>query len=159
MLAVEFDRDRFHGEILPELRRLSDAGIIRLLDLLVVAKHEGGDLESVQMSDLSTGEAEEFGALIGALVGFGAAGEEGAEEGALAGARDLADGHLFDEDDVWFLADAIPEGSTAAIALIEHRWAIPLRDKIADEGGITLADQWIHPADLIAVGAMAAVGP
>jgi uncharacterized membrane protein len=159
MLAVEFDRDRFHGEILPELRRLSDAGIIRLLDLLVVAKHEGGDLESVQMSDLSTGEAEEFGALIGALVGFGAAGEEGAEEGALAGARDLADGHLFDEDDVWFLADAIPEGSTAAIALIEHRWAIPLRDKIADEGGITLADQWIHPADLIAVGAMAAAGP
>jgi uncharacterized membrane protein len=159
MLAVEFDRDRFHGEILPELRRLSDAGIIRLLDLLVVAKHEGGDLESVQMSDLSTGEAEEFGALIGALVGFGAAGEEGAEEGALAGARDLADGHLFDEDDVWFLADAIPEGSTAAIALIEHRWAIPLRDKIADEGGVTLADQWIHPADLIAVGAMAAVGP
>jgi uncharacterized membrane protein len=159
MLAVEFDRDRFHGEILPELRRLSDAGIIRLLDLLVVAKHEGGDLESVQMSDLSTGEAEEFGALIGALVGFGAAGEEGAEEGALAGARDLADGHLFDEDEVWFLADAIPEGSTAAIALIEHRWAIPLRDKIADEGGVTLADQWIHPADLIAVGAMAAVGP
>lgn len=159
MLAVEFDRDRFHGEILPELRRLSDAGIIRLLDLLVVAKHEGGDLESVQMSDLSTGEAEEFGALIGALVGFGAAGEEGAEAGALEGARDLADGHLFDEDEVWFLADAIPEGSTAAIALIEHRWAIPLRDKIADEGGITLADQWIHPADLIAVGAMAAVGP
>jgi uncharacterized membrane protein len=159
MLAVEFDRDRFHGEILPELVRLSDAGIIRLLDLLVVAKHEGGDLESVQMSDLTIGEAEEFGALIGALVGFGAGGEEGAEAGALEGARDLADGHLFDEDEVWFLADAIPEGSTAAIALIEHRWAIPLRDKIAAEGGITLADQWIHPADLIAVGAMAAVGP
>jgi len=159
MLAVEFDRDRFHGEILPELRRLADAGIIRLLDLLVVAKHEGGDLEAVQMSDLSSGEAEEFGALIGALVGFGAAGEEGAEEGALEGARELADGHLFDQGDVWDLADAIPEGSTAAIALIEHRWAIPLRDKIAAEGGIALADQWIHPADLIAVGAMAAAGP
>jgi uncharacterized membrane protein len=159
MLAVEFDRDRFHGEILPELRRLADAGIIRLLDLLVVVKHEGGDIESLQMSDLSTGEAEEFGALIGALVGFGAAGEEGAEEGALEGARDLADGHLFDEDEVWFLADAIPEGSTAAIALIEHRWAIPLRNKIAGEGGIALADQWIHPADRIAVGAMAAAGP
>jgi uncharacterized membrane protein len=159
MLVVEFNRDRFHGEILPEFRRLADAGIIRLLDLLVVVKHEGGDLEALQMSDLSTGEAEEFGALIGALVGFGAAGEEGAEEGALAGARDLADGHLFDEDEVWDLADAIPEGATAAIALIEHRWAIPLRDKIAAAGGIALADQWIHPADLIAVGAMAVAGP
>jgi uncharacterized membrane protein len=159
MLVVEFDRDRFHGEILPEFRRLADAGIIRLLDLLVVVKHQGGDLEALQMSDLSIGEAEEFGALIGALVGFGAAGEEGAEEGALAGAREMADGHLFDEDEMWDLADAIPEGATAAIALIEHRWAIPLRNKIAAEGGIALADQWIHPADLIAVGAMAAVGP
>ena len=159
MLAVEFNRDRFHGEILPEFRRLADAGIIRLLDLLVVVKHQGGDLEALQMSDLSIGEAEEFGALIGALVGFGAAGEEGAEEGALAGAREMADGHLFDEDEMWDLADAIPEGATAAIALIEHRWAIPLRNKIAAEGGIALADQWIHPADLIAVGAMAAVGP
>src|SRR5436190_10122163 len=151
MLVVEFVRDRFHGEILPEFRRLADAGIIRLLDLLVVVKHEGGDLEALQMSDLSIGEAEEFGALIGALVGFGAAGEEGAEEGALAGAADLADGHLFDEDEMWDLADAIPEGATAAIALIEHRWAIPLRNKIAAEGGIALADQWIHPADLVAV--------
>jgi uncharacterized membrane protein len=159
MLVVEFDRDRFHGEILPEFRRLADAGIIRLLDLLVVVKHQGGDLEALQMSDLSIGEAEEFGALIGALVGFGAAGEEGAEEGALAGAADLADGHLFDEDEMWDLADAIPEGATAAIALIEHRWAIPLRNKIAAEGGIALADQWIHPADLVAVGAMAAAGP
>ena len=159
MLAVEFDRDKFHGEILPELRRLADAGIIRLLDLLIVVKHEGGDVEALQMSDLTTGEAEEFGALIGALVGYGAAGEEGAEEGALEGARDLADGHLFDQDEMWFLADAIPEGATAAIALIEHRWAIPLRDKIVAEGGIALADEWIHPADLIAVGAMAAAGP
>jgi hypothetical protein len=37
--------------------------------------------------------------------------------------------------------------------LIEHLWAIPLRDKIVQAGGIALADEWIHPADLIAVGA------
>ena len=155
MLAVEFDRDRFHGEILPELRRLSDAGIIRLLDLLVVAKHEGGDLESVQMSDLSTGEAEEFGALIGALVGFGAGGEEEATIAAVAGAAELEDGHVFDDSEVWYLGDAIPPGTAAAIALLEHRWAIPLRDKISEAGGVALADEWIHPRDLVAVGAMA----
>jgi hypothetical protein len=40
--------------------------------------------------------------------------------------------------------------------LIEHRWAIPLRDKILANDGIVLADEWIHPADLIAVGAAAA---
>jgi hypothetical protein len=47
------------------------------------------------------------------------------------------------------------QGGSAAVALIEHRWAIPLRDKILDAGGVALADEWIHPADLVAIGAAA----
>ena len=152
MLVLEFDRDRFSGEILPELSRLDEAGTIRVLDMLIVMKHAGGEVEALQASDLSTDEAEEFGALIGALVGFGAGGEEGAEVGAMVGAEAGADGHIIDDGEVWYLADAIPEGSTAAIVLLEHRWAIPLRDKIAAAGGIALADEWIHAADLVAVG-------
>jgi uncharacterized membrane protein len=156
MLVVGFDRDHFKGEILPELKRLGDEGIIRLLDLMVVAKHENGEIESKQVSDLTTEEAEEFGALIGALVGFGAGGEEVAYEAAVAGAAEAAGGHVFDEAEVWYLGDAIPEGTTAAVALIEHRWAIPLRDKIRPEGGVALAAEWIHPADLVAIGLAAA---
>jgi len=64
--------------------------------------------------------------------------------------------HVFDEGEVWYAADAIPNGTAAAIALIEHRWAIPLRDTIAGAGGFVLADEWIHPQDLVAVGLMAA---
>jgi len=56
---------------------------------------------------------------------------------------------------VWYLGDAIPEGTAAAVALLEHRWAIPLRDKIAKAGGLTLSDAWVHVADLVAVGALA----
>ena len=74
---------------------------------------------------------------------------------AFAGATALADGHVFESDDVWYLADAIPNDTAAAIALIEHRWAMPLRDKILDKGGFVLADEWIHPKDLIAIGAHA----
>jgi uncharacterized membrane protein len=156
MLVVGFDRDHFKGEILPELKRLGDEGVIRLLDLMVVAKHEGGEIESLQVSDLTTEEAEEFGAIIGALVGFGAGGEEEAYQAAVAGAAEAEDGHVLDETEVWYLGDAIPEGTTAAVALIEHRWAIPLRDKIQAEGGVALAAEWIHPADLVAVGLAAA---
>jgi hypothetical protein len=75
---------------------------------------------------------------------------------AVAGAEELEDGHFFGESEVWYLADSIPEGSSAAVALIEHLWAIPLRDKLVAAGGVTLADEWIHPKDLLAVGAMAA---
>ena len=110
-----------------------------------------GDL-NLQASDLNQDEAEKFGAIVGALVGFGAGGEEEMESGALAGAQELEDGHLLDDQAVWYLSDAIPQGTAAAVALIEHRWAIPLRDKIAKAGGVTLADEWIHAADLIAVG-------
>ena len=152
MLVVGSTRTEFNGEILEELKRLREAGVVGLVDLLVVAKADG-DIEAVQASDLETDEAMEFGALIGALVGLGIGGEEGIEPGAELGAAAGADGHVLEAGNVWYLADAIPEGGWAAVALIEHLWAIPLRDKIAAKGGVALADEWIHPLDLVAVGA------
>jgi uncharacterized membrane protein len=156
MLVLEFDRTQFDGTILPELKRLTDEGTIRIVDLLIVAKPKGGEIEVVQQSDLSLGEATEFGAIIGALVGIGTGSEEETIRAAEAGAEEMEDGHLFGDAEVWYLSDAIPEGSTAAIVLIEHRWAIPLRDKIVEAGGMALADEWIHPKDLIAIGAAVA---
>ena len=157
MLVLEFDSENLKGEILPEMRRLKEAGIVRLIDLLVVQKQEDGDIITIQDTDLSQEEAMEFGAIAGALIGLGAAGEEGAEAGAVAGAEALADSHVFDEDQALYLEDAIPPGGTAAVALIEHLWAIPLRDKIVEAGGVALADIWVHPSDLIATGLVAAI--
>ena len=98
----------------------------------------------------------EFGAIAGALIGLGVEpDEEGVEGGALAGAEAAEDGLLGDEA-MWSIADTIPMGTTAAVALIEHRWAIPLRDAIRRNGGVPLADSWIHPEDLVAIGAAAA---
>jgi uncharacterized membrane protein len=152
MLVVGFDNDKFTGEIRAELARLKENDIVRLIDLLAVRKNADGEIEAIQQSDLDQEEAERFGAIVGALVGFGEGGEEGAERGAIAGAAELEDGHVFDDDAVWYLGDAIPQGTAAAVALIEHRWAIPLRDMIAKAGGVTLADEWVHAADLMAVG-------
>jgi uncharacterized membrane protein len=154
MLVLGFDKTEFDGTIMAEVDRLKDADLIRLIDLMLVAKRDG-QVEIIQRSDLSAEEAEEFGALIGALIGVGA-GEEDLEGAMAAGAAEMADGHLIDEADVWYVTDAIPEGMSAAIALIEHRWAIPLRDKILGAGGVVLADEWIHPKDLLAIGAIAA---
>jgi uncharacterized membrane protein len=152
MLVVGFEDPQFKGEVLEELRRLKEAEIIRLIDLIVVKKDQGV-VETVHISDLTQDEAMEFGAIVGALIGVAAAGEEGAEVGALAGAEALEDGQVFTEDQVFYVTDTIPEGTAAAIALIEHRWAIPLRDAIARAGGLPLADEWIHITDLLRVGA------
>jgi uncharacterized membrane protein len=156
VLVVGFGEDRFTGAIMPELKRLREHDVIRLIDLLFVHKDADGNVAVLEQSDLSREERMEFGAFVGALVGFGAGGEDVAEAAAIAGAAEFEDGRLYSEEDVWYLADAIPEGTSAAIALIEHRWAIPLREKIQAAGGVALADQWLHPEDLIAVGLTAA---
>jgi uncharacterized membrane protein len=152
-LVVGFGDAEATGEISAELARLRDHDIVRLVDLLIVTKDASGAVAAIEASDLSKDESEELGALAGALIGLGAAGEEGAEAGALAGALAADSGETALGQDVWYLADTIPPGTTAAVAILEHRWAIPLRDAITARGGMLLADAWLHPADLVAIGA------
>jgi len=155
LLVVGFEGGESNGEILAELDRLRENDTVRLIDLVVVRKDADGNVGKLGQSDLSPEEAETFGAVVGALIGFGAAGEEGAGLGALEGAAALADGPVFDEE-VWYVEDAIPNGTAAAVALLEHRWAIPLREGIRNAGGFHLADAWIHPADLVGIGLLEA---
>jgi uncharacterized membrane protein len=156
LLVVGFDDPQFKGQILEELDRLREHDIVRLIDVLVVRKDEQGNVERLRHSDLSEEEAEEFGAVVGALIGFGAAGEEGAAEGAELGIAAAQGAAPLDDADIWYADDAIPNNTAAAIALIEHRWAIPLREAIQSANGFHLADAWIHPADLVAIGVLAA---
>ena len=152
ILVVGFQETNFQGEVLDELKRLTEAGIVRLVDLAVVSKDTDGEVAAVELSGLSAEESAELGALVGAMIGLGMDGEEGMEAGAIAGAEAAEDGFI-GEEEVWSIADSIPMGATAAVALIEHRWAIPLRDAIRRAGGVALADSWVHPEDLVAFGA------
>ncbi len=153
IMVVGFEDPNFTGEILAELHRLKDADLVRVVDLVAVAKDSAGEIAAVELSDLSDEERAEFGAIAGALIGLGMEGdEEGLEAGALAGAEAAEEG-ILGEEAVWSIADVIPNGTSAAVALLEHRWAIPLRDAIMRAGGVPLADTWIHPEDLVALGA------
>jgi hypothetical protein len=109
-------------------------------------------------TDLDWDEATAFGSYVGALAGFGAAGPAGIERGAIAGAAELADGHLFDEDDAFRLTQALPNNMTAALVLIEHRWARPLLGAVERAGGIELSNEWLRPEEILTVqwGARAA---
>jgi uncharacterized membrane protein len=156
LLVVAFDEPHFTGAIIKELDRLRQSDLIRLLDLLVVKKDQDGRITAAQVSDLSVAEAEDVGALIGALIGVGFDGADGIDAGAIMGAEAGADGHLIPDSEMYDVADTIPLGSAAALALIEHVWAGPLRDAIAEAGGTPVSDSWIHPLDLIEVGLLAA---
>jgi uncharacterized membrane protein len=154
LLIVGFAGGEFKGEIASVLADLRERDVIRLIDMGFVRKDDDGLITMIEHSDLSQDETIEFGATVGALIGLGAAGEEGAEAGAIAGAEAALDGGMI-EDQVWYIADEIPEGTAAAVALIEHRWAIPLRSAIQNAGGFLVSDAWIHPTDLVAIGLLA----
>jgi uncharacterized membrane protein len=150
MLVLGFAEPNFTGAIAAELDRLRQLDFIRIVDALVVEKDDAGDIAALQVSDLAPDEATEMGAVIGALIGYAEGGDDEAViEGAVAGAAAMEDGHLIPDEEVWYVADAIPAGSAAAIILIEHLWAVPLRDAIVSAGGIALADRWIHASDLV----------
>ena len=156
VLVVSFDEPRFTGKIAAELTRLRESDVVRLIDALAVRKNMDGSLDALRWSDLSVPEAEDLGETVGALLGLGLAGEEGMEVGAAVGRQAGADGHLIDDDELWDIADSIEPGNAAAIALIEHMWAEPLRRAIADAGGFPVCDEWIHPLDLVEIGLEAA---
>jgi hypothetical protein len=104
-----------------------------------------------------TREAVELGSKVGALIGLGIEGEEGLAAGAEAGAEAAADGiSVFSDDEAWDVLEDIPNDSAAALILLEHPWAVPLRDAIMRAGGFRLADGFISPLDLVESGLVTA---
>src|SRR3954454_14563397 len=157
LIVLGFPDPDFHGEIIDELERLRESDTVRVIDALAVYKDADGDIEAMHLSNLSRDEAIELGSKVGALIGLGFDGEEGAEAGAAAGARAAADGIApFPEDDAWDVLEDIPNGTAAAVVLIEHHWAVGLRDAVARAGGYRVSDGFISPLDLIALGMVTA---
>ncbi len=155
LIVLGFNRPDFHGEIIAELERLRASDTIRVIDSLVVYKDADGELEVEHLSNLTEQEAIEVGSKIGALIGLGIEGEEGAEAGAIEGAEEVeaAGGvNIFTEEEGWDVLEDIPNDSAAALVLIEHHWAVPLRDAVLRAGGFRISDGFISPLDLVGIG-------
>jgi uncharacterized membrane protein len=158
LIVLGFNHPNFHGEVIAELERLRESDTVRVIDALAVYKDAQGEIEVEHLSNLTQDEAVELGSKIGALIGLGFEGEEGAIEGAEAGAEQVAaEGiNFFGDAEEWDVLEDIPNDSAAALILLEHHWAVPLRDAIARAGGFRLSDAFISPFDLVAIGLMGA---
>lgn len=150
MLTVAFPGSRFKGEILPALDRLKRKRIVRILDLMLVRKDEAGNVMVTTATDLEWEEATALGSYLGGLAGLASGGGEvGFERGALEGAAELADGHIFDNDDIFRLTEALGDDTSAAVVLIEHTWVRPLLDAVERAGGVELMNEWIRPEAIL----------
>jgi len=136
VLVVGFDDPSVSGEILAELTRLGEAGVVRLLDVLLVGRTEDGGLETLPPPP---GAGADLGELTAAFL------EAENEEVHSGGADPTA----------WSLDEAVPPGGVAAVALIEHTWAQPLVLAIRRAGGHLLDETWLAPPDLELLGRLA----
>jgi Family of unknown function (DUF6325) len=143
VLVVGFDRPSFSGEVLAELTRLREAGIVRLVDLLLVSRTQDGAFETVVAPN---GQAD-LGGLAAALLGR--------PEDETNGEFDMPDAETEDLA-AWSLADVIPPGSAAAVALIEHIWAQPLTAALQRAGASRVEETWLAPGDVEELEAMIA---
>lgn len=157
LLVIGFNEPDFEGEVAAELVRLREADTIKVIDAMVVYKDAEGDLSVTHLDTLTDEDEVEYGATLGALIGLGFDGEEGMEAGAVAGAEAAAAGiDVIEENADWDVLAGIPDDSAAALILIEHHWAVPLRDAIGRAGGFRIDDGFISPMDLVELGVLAA---
>lgn len=131
VLVVGFDQPTFSGEVLAEFTRLREAGLVRLIDVLLVSRSEDGTLETLEAPDAA---AADLGGLAVEVLGQ----PQNASQ---------AETSEIDTAAMWSLADAIPVGGTAAVALIEHVWAAPLSAAIQRAGGSLLEETWLARED------------
>jgi uncharacterized membrane protein len=157
LIVLGFQHPEFHGEIIAELERLKASETVRVIDALAVYKDADGEVEVEHLSNLTKEEAIEVGSTVAALIGLGIEGEEGMVAGAEAGAIAAQDGvEVFSDEAAWDVLEDIPNDSAAALLLLEHQWAIPLRDAIGRAGGFRISDGFISPLDLVEIGLLSA---
>src|SRR5215469_13966169 len=124
LIVLGFNHPDFHGEVISALEDLRKTDTVRVIDALAVYKDADGELEAEHLSNLTEAEAIEIGSTIGALIGLGFEGEEGAKAGAAAGAQEAAaEGiNIFGGTEEWDVLEDIPNDSAAALILLEHHW-------------------------------------
>ena len=157
MFVFGFPGNDFNGMIYPAFDEARRKGIIRFVDYMLVSKDEDGNIQEIEGTDLGEAELVDLGAGIGALMGFGAAGEEGANVGWREGEKAVIEnGFGFTQDDMDNIADAIPDNSTALIMIIEHLWAKDIKQQLLDSNAVMIAHGMLTRDMFIQIGAIAA---
>jgi hypothetical protein len=114
-VVLEFPGSKFNGSIAPVLNDLTDRGLIRILDLLVVKKDEDGSFEAFEIEDVDDSELGDLRAYESGLA-------------MVLGEQDLED-----------IASVIEPGSSAAVLVWENKWSAPFGAAVRHSGGQLIA--------------------
>ncbi len=153
LLAIGFPGNKFSGEILPAINDARNTDLIRMIDYLFIAKDANGNIAAVKGSDLGKKEIEQLDSVLGALIGLGAGGIEGAKIGAIEGAKFGERDFGLSKKNIKEIAENIPNNSSALLMLVEHLWAKGIKQALVNSGGIMLAQGMVTPEVVVEIGA------
>jgi DNA-binding NarL/FixJ family response regulator len=132
------------SRLLAEVDRIEGRGVLRVLDVVFLAKRQDGTVEGLEV-----GDNEDFGSL---LAGFAPSGSRnGGRSAAVNGAAGEPAGSGMDA--VQALADSVEPGTGVAFLLVEHLWAGPLVDTVSATGGALVSDDFLAGDLSLAVAA------
>jgi hypothetical protein len=127
-LVVRFPAGKadFSGAMADQLKKLTDSGTVRVLDLVIVTKAEDGTVEAAELQDHDESELGELRSLEAEL------------------------SLLLASEDVERVGADLEPGSTAAVLVWENTWASPLASAIRHSGGELIANGRIPTQAIIA---------
>jgi hypothetical protein len=118
-IALEFTSHKLKGEILPALLDLVNNKIIRVIDLVIIQKHEDGTHEAFELQQLDAELMSIFDPL----------------EVEISG--------IIQVEDIEAIAEAMAGDTTAAVLLIENLWAVKFKEAVLRADGQLLAQERI----------------
>ena len=111
-VILGFPDNKFTGQIVPELAKLIDSGLIRLIDLTFISKDSAGEVEVVEYDAV-----EELAAFAGL----------DAEVGGILTGEDIAHAAL-----------SLEPNTSAALLIWEDSWAAPFAAAVRNASGVIL---------------------
>ena len=127
--VVGFDGNRFNGEIINEIEKVVDAGIIALVDVVFITKDIDGEAAVIEIDAKDDPRFAGFAGLLSGLEG------------------------LLTPEDVETIAEDLPTNTSALVLLFEHRWAVGLKEALVGAGGFLISRTTIAPEILELVNA------
>jgi len=122
LLVVRFPGNRFTGEVAPALTELVEGGLIRVIDILFVAKDHDGEVLVLEINDLDDDDFRRFDPVVADLTG------------------------LLTPEDARQLSASLEANSSAAIMLFENTWATRFRDALVRANGQLVLNERIPRA-------------
>jgi hypothetical protein len=111
-IIVGFPGNKFNGEIAPELAKLIESGLVRILDLVVVTKDSAGEVGWFEFDQLD--ELAPFADIEGDV------------------------GGVLSQEDIDYAAASLAPGSTVGLLVWEDIWASAFAEAVRDSGGVLL---------------------